>query len=124
MTLSASLQSMRTQGFDTLYPAYGALIDVVTIINTQPELLTQGAESLVYSDLSALVFNLTSYEIHEYGIGVGVESKKFIIRSDVDLIIKAEYLIKHEDALYEVINKTKRNVFNEWRVIANRIQNV
>lgn len=124
MSLSNSLQELRTQGFNTLYAVYGSLVDIVTIVENQPELLLQGTESVVYSELSTLVFNLTTYEIERYGIGVGVEAKKFVVRSDVNLIIKAEYLIKYDDNLYEVIEKDKRNSFNEWRIIGNRIQNV
>lgn len=124
MTLTTSLQTLRAQGFDTLYPVYGSLVDIVTITEVQPELLIQGTETDVYTNLKTLILNLTTYEITEYGIGVGVESKKFVIQSDIDLEIKAEYLIKYESELYEIAKKTKRSPFNEWRIIGNRIQNV
>lgn len=124
MTLASSLQTLRNQGFDTLYPVYGGSIDIITITEVQPELLTQGIETDVYTNLKALVLNLTTYEITEYGIGVGVEGKKFVIQSDTDLEIKAEYLIKYESELYEIIKKTKRGSFREWQVIGNKIQNV
>ena len=124
MSLATSLQSVRDKGFDNLYPVYGGLVDIVTITDTQPELLLQGTESEVYADLKTLIFDLTTDEITTYGIGIGVESKKFVIKSETNLTIKAEYLIKYESELYEVIKKTKRNLFNEWRVIGSKIQNV
>lgn len=124
MTLATSLQSVRDKGFDNLYSVYGGLVDIVTFIDDQPELLLQGTESDVYTALKALIFDLTTDEITEYGIGVGVESKKFVIKSETGLVIMAEYLVKYDGDLYEVIKKTKRDSFNEWRVIGSKIQNV
>lgn len=124
MTLAASLQSVRDEGFDNLYPVYGGLVDIVTITEGQSELLLQGTEIVVYKELKTLIFDLTTDEITTYGIGVGVESKKFVIKSETGLVIKTEYLVKYESELYEVIKKTKRNLFNEWRVIGSKIQNV
>lgn len=124
MTLATSLQALRDKGFDNLYPVYGGLVDIVTFTDVQPELLLQGPENDVYTELKTLIFDLTTDEITEYGIGVGVESKKFVIQSETVLVIKAEYLVKYNDDLYEVVKKTKRNPFNEWRVIGSKIQNV
>lgn len=124
MTLATSLQTLRGKGFDNLYPVYGGLVDIVTIAGGQPELLLQGNETNVYTELKTLIFDLTAKEITEYGIGVGVESKNFVIKTETDLILKAEYLVKYESELYEITKKTKREFFNEWRVIGSKIQNV
>lgn len=124
MILATSLQSVRNKGFDRLYPVYGGFVDIVTITDGQPELLLQGTESEIYTDLKTLIFDLTTEESTEYGIGVGIESKKFVIKSETGLVIKTEYLVKYESELYEVVKKTKRNLFKEWRVIGSKIQNV
>lgn len=122
MGMVDELRAVRSAGFETLYPIYGATISVTVQGSGVPYIGTPGsAETL--ATVRALVFPVRDFERIALGMEVGEEGKKFVFHQIDGLSIGIGKCIQHDGKTYEIFEPLDRDIFGECRAVCKRLKN-
>lgn len=122
MSFDTDLNSLFTAGFNQLFSVYGKSIDIIEHGSGDPYLFLPGGIEEIETNIKALVFPLTVWEMETYGTGFGMDSKKFLFATDIAL--NTRYLIRSGIDMYEIFKITDRVAFNRYRVIGKKSEDV
>ena len=115
------LRAVRSAGFETLYPLYGAKVSITVQGSGTPYLGTPGSAETLAS-VRALVFQIRDFERIALGMEVGEEGKKFVFHQVDGLSIDIGKCIQYNGRTSEVFRPLDRDIFGECRAVCKRLK--
>lgn len=122
MGMIDELRAVRSAGFETLYPLYGATVSITVQGSGTPHLGVPGsAETL--ATVRALVFQIRDFERIALDMEVGEEGKKFVFHQVDGLSIDIGKCIQYNGKTYEIFKPLDRDIFGECRAVCKKLKN-